>query len=386
MENLQELLQEIGSGKMEPAAPAPTQEPPKETAQPAAKAPEPPKEPAKESKITTEAISKNTPTEPATTVAKSNEPAAQAPPAQGNDIPDEAFYGRLSKLTDNTIKTEQDFVGLIEHYNELLEKSEKGFEPKFQNERAKWAYQVLTQNAGSEPEAAMRTLRALNFDPKGKEARDVLFEAYLQDPKNSDLTALNAQKYFDAEYDEKYGDVEGNPIKERQLALAVREATQSLEKIRNDFSSTEEPAKQISEEVENSISSAVEDFGGVRLAFSDNPQETDFLNMPIEDPNEIESLKQDALNPQEWWAKFLQGFDTDKGFDYPNFIREFHEMRNHQKKAQLAFDHGRKIERVAYLNEARNASDPKDISRTGAPAAGGKEPTFVEAWANAAKG
>jgi hypothetical protein len=276
---------------------------------------------------------------------------------------------------------------LINHYNELLEQAEKGFEPKFENERAKWAHKILTQNAGAEPEAAMRTLRALNFNPEGKSDKEVLFEAFLQDPTNSDLSPMDAQRYFEAEYEQKYDDVQGNPLKERQLSLAVREAKNSLSKIKQEFDSTESGPRQISEEVEKSITSSVEDFGGVRMAFSDNPQETDFLNMPIEDPQELESLKQDALNPQEWWQNFLSGFETDKGFDYKNFIREFHEMRNHQKKSQLAYDHGFKLGQLAKINEARNASNPKELSRVGAPAAGnGQAGSVLEAWSKAQGG
>jgi hypothetical protein len=106
--------------------------------------------------------------------------------------------------------------------------------------------------------------------------------------------------------------------------------------------------------------------------------------MPIEDPQELQALKQDALNPQEWWQNFLTGFETDKGFDYKNFIREFHEMRNHQKKAQLAYDHGFKLGQLAHINEARNASNPKDISRAGSPGVGNAGPKSVlDAWAQA---
>ena len=376
MADLQELLQEIGSGQMEsepttPVTPAPVEE----------KTPEPQSATIPTTENQGSEVLPQTPIEqPVNTETQTNTPV----PATDEDVPDEKFYGRLSKLTDNTIKSEQDFIGLINHYNELLEQAEKGFEPKFPNERAKWAHKVLSQNAGFETQAAMRTLRVIDFDPKGKQPREILFEAFLQDPNNSDLGPSDAEKYFNAEFESKFDDVEGNPLKERQLAVAVREATNSLQKIRDEFTATEAGPKAISEEVETNISKSVEDFGGVRLAFSDNPQESEFLNMPIEDPQELQALKQDALNPQEWWQNFLTGFETDKGFDYKNFIREFHEMRNHQKKAQLAYDHGFKLGQLAKINEARNASNPKDISNAGSPGVGNAGPKSVlEAWANA---
>lgn len=315
------------------------------------------------------------------------EPAV-APPATPNedlDIPSEKFYGHLSKMTGGTIKSEEEFAGMITHYNELLEQAEQGFQPKFKDERAKLVYQILAENEGREPEAAMRTLRAISFNPEGKSAKDVLFEAYLLDPRNSDLGPIEAQRYFEAEYDEKYHDVEGNAIKERQQALAVRDAKDAISKIKDGFSASEAPAQEISEKVVGAISSAVEKFGGVKLAFTDNPQESDYFTMTAE-PKELESLKQDALNPQEWWAKFLGGFETEKGFDYPAFIREFHEMRNHHKKAELAHKNGYKLGQLAQINQARNASDPKRIDQA-QPAGPGRDRTLYETWAAAeAKG
>ncbi len=382
MADLQTLLEEIGSGQMVDTPPV--------TPPPAPV--EPPKTPEAQSQVLpkdTESQQPGSEVLPKTPIEQPTNNGEQTPtptPATGDEVSDEVVYSRLSKLTDNAIKSEQDLVGIINHYNELLEQSEKGFEPKFPNERAKWAYQVLTQNAGDEPATAMRTLRALNFDPKGKDPKEILFEAFLQDPNNSDLGPLEAQKYFDAEYESKYDDVQGNLIKERQLALEVKNATNSLQKIKDEFGATEQAPAKISEEVENSIGQSVEDFGGVRMAFSDNPQESEYLNMPVEDPKELEQLKQDALNPQEWWNSFLTQFETDKGFDYKNFIREFHEMRNHQKKAQLAYDHGFKLGQLAKIKEARNASDPKDISKTGAPAGQPQVKSVLDAWANAQKG
>lgn len=315
------------------------------------------------------------------------EPAV-APPATPNedlDIPSEKFYGHLSKMTGGTIKSEEEFAGMITHYNELLEQAEQGFQPKFKDERAKLVYQILAENEGREPEAAMRTLRAISFNPEGKSAKDVLFEAYLLDPRNADLGPIEAQRYFEAEYDEKYHDVEGNAIKERQQALAVRDAKDAIKKIKDGFSASDAPAQEISEKVVGAISSAVEKFGGVKLAFTDNPQEGDYFTMTAE-PKELESLKQDALNPQEWWAKFLSGFETEKGFDYQSFIREFHEMRNHHKKAELAHKNGYKLGQLAQINQARNASDPKRIDQA-QPAGPARDRSLYETWAAAeAKG
>lgn len=385
---LQDIIEQMNSGGAE--APVETR--------PAGQIPEPPKPPTPAAATTQPPVTPPvpptppTPTETIPAQPQKNttvpaEPNNATPPATPNedlDIPTEKVYGYLSKVTGGTIKSEEEFAGMINHYNELLEQAEQGFQPKFKDERAKLVYQILAENEGREPEAAMRTLRAISFNPEGKSAKDVLFEAYLLDPRNSDLGPIEAQKYFEAEYEDKYHDVDGNPIKERQQALAVRDANEAIKKVKDSFKATDEPAREISDEVVGAISSAVEKFGGVKLAFTDNPQEGDYFTMTVE-PQELQALKQDALNPQEWWAKFLGEFETEKGFDYQAFIREFHEMRNHHKKAELAHKNGFKLGQLAKINEVRNASDPKRIDQAQPAGPAGKQ-TLYEAWASAEKG
>lgn len=338
-----------------------------------------------------------TETVPAPEPKKDNTAPAEVKPGEVptpavDDVPDPVFYGRLSKLTEGSIKSEEDFVGLINHYNELLEEAEQGFQPKFKDERTKLVYQLLADNAGREPEAAMRTLRALAFKPEGKTAQDKLFEAYLLDPMNSDLGPIEAQGLFQAEYNALYSDVEENPLKKRQLDLAVRKAEETITKVKEGFKPAEEQqvqARQISEQVERSIYDAVDNFGGIKMAFTDNPQKSDFLTMAIDDQKELESLKQDSLNPQQWWNDFMGQFTNEQGqFDknsYNAFVREFYEMRNHAKKAQLAYDHGRKSMEVEFINKARNSSDPKKIENVGQPGSVETGPkSLLEAWAKSA--
>jgi len=368
---LQDIIQQMNSGGPE----APVETPP-EPAQPVTPPNPEPVKPASSTEPVAAQPLNNT-----TAPAEPNNATPPATPNEDLDIPTEKVYGYLSKVTGGTIKSEEEFAGMVNHYNELLEQAEQGFQPKFKDERAKLVYQILAENEGREPEAAMRTLRAISFNPEGKSAKDVLFEAYLLDPRNSDLGPIEAQRYFEAEYDEKYSDVDGNPIKERQQALAVRDAKEAISKIKDSFKATDEPAREISEQVVGAISSAVEKFGGVKLAFTDNPQEGDYFTMTVE-PQELQALKQDALNPQEWWANFLAGFETEKGFDYPSFIREFHEMRNHHKKAELAHKNGFKLGQLAKINEVRNASNPKRIDQAQPAGPGGKQ-TLYDAWASA---
>ena len=348
---------------------------------PAEPATPPASEPANEQPIKTEFKTEALPPKDTPSPQTNANPAA--PVNTPEEVDDTVFYGRLSKMTDGSLRTEDDLANLITHYNELLEQAEQGFQPKFKDERAKVVYQLLADNAGKEPEVAMRTLRALSFNAEGKTAKEKLFEAYLLDPVNSDLTELDARRYFEAEYDALYSDVESNPISQRKLALAERAALEKIQGVKESFKAAEEQPRQVSEQVVKAISEAVEGFGGIRLAFSENPQENDYLNMAIEDPAELEALKNDALNVDQWWNNFVSEFNTSKGFDYQGFIREFYEMRNHQRKAQLAFQHGQKLGELKFINEKRNASG-KDIADVPQPSGVKKVPSSaVEAWAAA---
>ncbi len=329
--------------------------------------------------------------------AATETPAAEQTPAAATTDPDEFVYSRLSDMTGGAIKDSDSLVGLIHAYNELVEEAEKGFEPKFADERAKWAYQLLTQNVGSEPEAAMRTLRALNFKPEGKDAKDVLFEAYLLDPKNSDQSLTKAQQDFRDDFDEKYNlvgadETELTPeqlrskrIQTRNLELSVGEAKGKFSQVQNEFKATEPVAAKPDENVLKRISSAVQEYQGVRVAFTDNPQEMDYLNIGIEDPSELQQIQNDILNPNEWYQNFLQQFDLTSQQGFNEMVQEFHLMKNHHQNRQLAYDHGYKMGQIATLNTARNASTPKEVAQVATPAAVPQK-SFMQAWESAQAG
>ena len=313
------------------------------------------------------------------------QPAAGTPPATPpapEQIPDEKFYGRLSELTDGTIKTEQEFGKLIDRYNELEETVAKGVQPVFKNERAKLVHSLLSENEGLEPQAAMRILRAISFKPEGKSEKDILFAAYLMDPKNSDLSELDAQKYFDAEYTKKYENKENDLALQREHVLAVKNATADIAKIQSDFTAVEAPAQQANKETMDRISKAVDGFGGVRLSFTDNPQETDFLNIALEDPQELEAIKAKILDPNSAYNEFVSQFDykTEQGFQ--DLVRETWERDHHVEIRQKAYEKGVKVGELKMINQAANASDPKRIDQVGTPAAPGTK-TMFDAWADA---
>lgn len=319
--------------------------------------------------------------------------AAQATPPGGAEpavvppvtVPEDVLHSRLSELTGGSVKTTKDLLAVLEQRKQLEEQAKKGFEPKFKDERAKLVHQLLVDNAGREPEAAMRTLRALNFSPEGKTEKDFLFEAYLLDPKNSDLTPLSAQRFFEAEYEQKYSDLTDNPLRQREQQLAVKDAKAMIEKIQSDFKLAEEQPLKVSKEVEGAIAAAVQNFGGVKLSFSDNPQESEMLTVTLDNPQELQTIQSAILNPDDAYNKFLSNFDFRTPQGYADLAREIWERNNHAMLRQQAFDHGRKLGKLDKVNEIRNASNPKDISNVGLPGAAPKE-TFFGNWEKAQQG
>lgn len=387
MNPLQSIIKQLNDSQgKEPAPSAP----------PAPAATQPPAEPPKPPVPT-----QTTPAKPAEEPKKDEKPAPQAsqikpegspegqPPAAPEAVPeaDTAFNSRLSELTDGTLTSIDDFGRLIDRYNQLEEEAAKGFEPKFKDERAKLVYQLLEQNAGNEPQAAMRILRALDFKKEGKTEKDILFEQYLLDPKNSDLSPMKAQEYFDLDFEQKYGDLEANPLRKRTLEIDVRNALAEIEKVQSDFQVADQPAAQRNPQVEAAVKGAVSGFGGIQLAFSDNPQEAELLKIAIEDPAELQSLQEEIFNPDKAYNDFIGQFDlnTPQGFD--DLVRELWERRNHTRIRQLAYEQGAKNERIKMALELRNSSTPGDISKTtpANPAAKSFEQTWLDA-VNAKKG
>lgn len=333
--------------------------------------------------------------EPATPAAAAT-PNPAAPTDQAAD--DEVFASHLSKRTNGLLKTPDDWTRHVNDYNKLVEEAAKGFEPKFANERAKWAHQLLTQaGEGTELDTVERTLRALKFKPDGKSTKDILFEKYVIDPKNADISPSDVRKYFEAEYEDRY-ELLSKPkeertaeeerkvlVLEREQATAVKEARETFQKIQTEFKATEAKPNQLAKEVEGAITRAVGGFGGVEIPFTDNPQPNEILRIPVADQATLQALQQEILDPDAARQAFLQEFATDNGgMDYPNLVRELYEMKNHRAIRQQTFDHAFKLGQLAQINADRNATKPKEISRVATPGGSPKKAANVfDAWAEA---
>jgi hypothetical protein len=396
METLQESIAKMNADSVNISEPVPmgtapvikTPEPPAGGGEPPK--PEPTKTPSSAQPLNpdkkppeTSVIEKKDPPTPAPG-AEATPPGGEPPKPAAIASPEAVLGETLSALTEGHLKTKDDLVGLINHYNELVTQAEEGFKPKFKDERTRKAHQILADaGQGTEMATAMRTLRALNFNPEGKTPKDVLFEAFLLDPKNSDLSESRANRLFEEEYNEKYGDIEGNDRKTRNLELEVKEAKAMIDKIQTDFKVVDEEPARISKEVETSIQKVASEFGGIRIAFTDNPTEMDYLNVPVDDPKVLASLQEIALNPQAASDRFISQFATKNGFDYPAYYQALYEREHAAELRQKAYDHGFIKGQLAKVNEAANASTKKDISAAGTPVPDGAPKSLAEAFGNA---
>lgn len=332
-----------------------------------------------------------TPTTPPAAAVPGAEPTAPGTPPATEPVADAAFYTRLSELTGGELKDENSFIGVLQHYNELLDEKQKGFEPQFESERAKWAYNLLKANPGKELETAQRQVHALSLtDKMDKMApKELLFQAYLLDPLNSDLQADEARQYFEDDYAKRFADIENDLSQKRLHAVEVRKAKDQISAIQSEYKAVEAVPQKISQEVEESIGRVVGDFGGIRLSFTENPAETDYLNVAVTDPNELTRLQNNALYPEQAHKAFLDQFRGDNGaFDWQGYVRETWERENHQMLRKQAFDHGKKLGLLEKVNKDRNASTPADIAqnRNPPPAPQTNQPkSILEAWGNAQK-
>lgn len=297
-------------------------------------------------------------------------------------------FSHLETYTSGRIKSEDDFREVMDHYNELLDKEEKGFEPQFRSDQHKLAYEMLSGvKPGTEIDVARRNLRTLSIDTAKLSGKDLLFEAFLLDPENSDLTPEKAQEYFEADFQSRFSDVEHNLLQKRALEKEERKAKELIQGTQDKFlkSSTEgEKTGVVDEKTVQAIKKASEGFAGIKLAFTENAEDKDLLTIEASD-EELASLEHHAQNPTQWWKDFVSQFETENGYDYNAFVRNFYELTNINKVKQLTYEHGLKQGQQRQINKDTNFSASQSAAQKGrTPASQGKEPgSIYEAWAGA---
>lgn len=355
-------------------------------------------------KTTTKTLSRN---DPAFVKGTTNDNTDDA--TEGADVktdsaevthPEVTAYKRLSELTGGTIQDETSFVELVESYNELLAEKERGFEPQFKDDKTKKAHQLLTKLEGGQAlDEVARLVSALRLQPDKMEPKSLLFEQYMLDPDNADLSREQGWSLFEEWFQETYS--QDNQLTKRKLEVEAKKAKEKILTMQSEWltKSSEEPDEQKQPEVNpdliKSVTKAVNEFGGLEMGFDDNAADNELLRIAMdittpEGQQELRDLQKYSQNPGEWWKDFVGQFKDQKtgNFDYQSFISEMYQVVNHKKIVREAFKHGQSVARVTKLNKARNSSDADKRKVDGGriPAGSAGEKSFLETWGEAMPG
>lgn len=301
------------------------------------------------------------------------------------------LYTRLSELTEGTIEDEQSFRDLVTRYNELETQAAEGFKPKFRDENHRRAYEMLANvPKGKEVETARRTLHALSLEPDKLKGKDLLFEAFLLDPDNSDLSRERAGKLFDLDFNERFENASENELVARALEKEERKAKELIEKTQSEFMQQAQEATHetpVNPKIAEDIAAAIKGFAGIELSFAENAPEIDRLKIKIENPADLEAIQHYAQNPNDWFKDLISEHRDDKGnFDMQGWVRTLYELHNHRMLQRRAYDHGIEIGKRQQLNKDRNSTPPAEavLQRARVPAGGKKEPaSFADAFGEA---
>lgn len=336
-----------------------------------------------------------TTTQPKAPDDKSGQTAPAAPADKTGDdkgtAVSQAAYDRLSELTGGTIKSENDFTAFVEKYNELAAQAAEGFKPQFKSDKHKLAYEMLAKAGdGQELDVARRTLHTLALDTDKLAGKSLLFEDFLLDPDNSDLSREDAWDLFEKHFEKVYGEADQDPLVKRELTKAERKAKENIGKLQAEFKSSVEQGEKEHEpdpKVVANVKKAVDSFGGMRIAFSEDAADADMLNVTVDGPEEIAQLNRYVHDPKEFWKDVVGACkNTDGEFDYGSFVRTIYEFTNREKIKRLAFEHGQEIGKRSVLNKDRNSTTPQEkvLQNARVPQGNKKEAgSFHEAFGNA---
>lgn len=272
----------------------------------------------------TENTESDTTSEPANP-DNSEVPAGTAP--EQTEEPDKNLgWERVAQVSNGKVRDEETLSKLLESYDQLQAQASQPREPEFETAGQKQAFEFLKGWKGNEVQGLQRFLEVQNLNLQDMSAKDKLFEAFRLDPNNAGLGADRARRIFDQKYEQQFGDVEGDELKNWELEQEVKKAESTLGKIKSDFEEAmkpkpEEPDDNHQERLQQ-LSSVADGYTGIKLSFEDGSP----VNVPATDK---EGLKKDLLDPQGFWQRTIQSFVDDKGsFDHKKYAEFIHIMRD----------------------------------------------------------
>ena len=275
------------------------------------------------------------------------EPIAQDPiPAEDDwnqEEQEEIFNEHLADYTQNQIQSIQDINNLIAE-NERLKNQPQ--QPEFTSESAKQLFE-FAQNSANPLAMGRNYLQAVALDVPSLNDKQKLFEAYVLDEQNSDLTREQAVEYFNEEYEQKYGDAEESLMQKRQLTLDVRAAETKIKSIQeqalsaqtkdSETAPSEGPTPEQLDEIHGSIDQSLEQMAAISIPAGDD----NAFNFEVSSEDDLEAFASASKDPMSWLQGQINSFQQSNGtFDYDGYNAFIGSLLFSSQIAEGIFKHG----------------------------------------------
>lgn len=296
----------------------------------------------------------------------------------GNDgVPEKQSYtfdefassvdGMVQKISGGALNKLDDINSLIHENNKLRAELEKPREPKFVNEKAKLIFEYANKAAGFELQSARQLLHVVSLGEIDKLSdKDAQFEAFML--TRPDLTREKGRQLFEADYEERFSDIENNLLQADKHSLATRDAKNKLKDLQDQFSkASEAQAKndngvdpKVTESIHNSINESLPEFGGLSIPLGDGDSEV--LNIPLNAEEESE-FKVFLIEPIKFIDQVIQSsMDENDNFNPKAWITEMFMLYKAFKGdlAKEVYDLGITNGQLKIVSERKNLSTGKD--------------------------
>jgi hypothetical protein len=305
------------------------------------------------------------------TTAEPGAPGDPGPEAPEPDF-DEAeqmdiFNDHLAGHTDNQIQSVEDINNLIAENERLRNQPQQ---PEFTSESAKQLYEFA--NNSSNPLAMGKNyLQAVALDLESLSDKQKLFEAYVLDEQNSDLTREKAIEYFNEDYEEKYGEIEDSLSTQRKLTLDVRAAENQIKSIQQeatnaqtkDGNNADQATPEQLEEINGNINESIEQMAALSIPATDD----NVFNFEVSGQENIDLLSNVAQDPMAWLQEEINAFQNPNTgqFDYDGYNAFIGSLLFSGQIAEGMFKHGQNNGTKAVVenlqNPARPGGDPSTL-------------------------
>ncbi len=312
----------------------------------------------------------------------------ETPPAEPGEYTEEDFHEDVNQYLQNStngaVKNPQDIANLLAE-NKKLKADLAHKEPDFPNEKAKKVYELAVAASGLELEKARQLFHVMSLDLSTMTPKEKQFEAFhLERPK---LSREEAYKRFEAIYQQSYDDLENNIVQTDKHELATQEAEKKLGETLKGVQETVkqgskpesngQPTPEQVAEVEQQLTSALSNFGGVALNFDDSRYGK--LQIPM-DQGKAQQFMEILKNPQLLVDEIADRARDNSGkLDINAFIREMFLVFERDTIDQKQREHLMKLGKIEEIRDRKNAPKKDLTEQQSTPV----KKTFTQSFAEA---